>query len=177
MTEVIVRMQYVYSWWAFVLHTRNLPISRSNRCKCVESRPFILLIYMYYNMNLKHNLKLNENWKTHLVIYLHRLDFEIVRHVCLQYKRPPRIRVLHTYNDFGQIFRNVQTEVLFYDFYLRWLWLIASFNLPTFRSMQLFWSIRVVCPNFGLPVLTSSIMNRLSVMKVFQLSNGDLLFS
>ena len=31
-----------------------------------------------------------------------------------------RIRVLHMYNDFGQIFRNVQTEVLFYDFYLRW---------------------------------------------------------
>ena len=30
-----------------------------------------------------------------MVIYLHRLDIEIGRHVCLQYKRPHKIRVLH----------------------------------------------------------------------------------
>ena len=51
---------------------------------------------------------------------------------------------------------------------------------------------RVVCPNFGHPALTSSftkykflqvkrsfatLMNELSVLKLFQFSNGDLLFS
>ena len=51
---------------------------------------------------------------------------------------------------------------------------------------------RVVCPNFGHPALTPSftkykflqvknsfetLVNELSVLKVFQLSNGDLLFS
>ena len=52
--------------------------------------------------------------------------------------------------------------------------------------------IRVVCPNFGHPALTPSftkykflqvknsfatLVNELSVLKLFQLSNGDLLFS
>ena len=53
-------------------------------------------------------------------------------------------------------------------------------------------STRVVCPNFGHPALTPSftkyrflqvkksfatLVNELSVLKLFQLSNGDLLFS
>ena len=52
--------------------------------------------------------------------FLFVLQFRECRIYLLQYKRPPKLRVQQTYTYFGQISRNVQTEVIIYVLYYRW---------------------------------------------------------